>query len=204
MSVRTTLTGLSTLAAAGAMLAATGGGASAAAPAAPAAEQPATAATTTAQASCSATGKTYGPLRGTWGLSDATRYTASRIAHDAQNCRMDALVWRSTRDKTSLSFGALTPRQVWAVPDRDQRYDATARAMTTQWGTQKNGRWTYRVWPRVATSYWADSDKAWQEAIDAGLITKSEAEWMRRETGYMGYRVRVSQGGRWMYAIAGD
>lgn len=145
-------------------------------------------------------------LRSGWALPDRARRTAEAIRTDTVGCRQDALVWRTTRDRTRLSFGITTPRQAWALPDDpEHRYGWTAVAMGTQWGTQKTAYATYRVWPRVATPYWADSDTAWQEVVDAGLLTPAQAEQMREAgTGYMGWRVGVSDGGKWVFDIAGD
>lgn len=177
---------------------------SAAGAATPAAGTTAPGGTTTATATCSATEVTS-TIKGAWALPDAVAHTAERIRHDTIHCREDALVWRTSRDRTQLSYGLVTPRQAWQLPEReDHRYGWTAVAMDTPWGTQRSSAGTYRVWPRVATAYWSDRDVAWEEAIDAGLVTRSEAQRMRETTGYTGWRVGVRDDGRWMWDIAGD
>lgn len=134
------------------------------------------------------------------------RPVAQAILDDATGCRTDALVRRSTADKTSLSFGAVGPKEVWALPDDESgRYWSTAAALGTPWGTTKNGSETYVVWPRVATVQYQDDDAAWQEAIDADLVTAEQAQVMRDGgSGYMGYRVGIEAQGNWLFAIAGD
>lgn len=134
------------------------------------------------------------------------RPVAQAILDDATGCRTDALVRRSTADKTSLSFGAVSPKEVWALPDDESgRYWSTAAALGTPWGTTKNGSETYIVWPRVATEQYQDDDAAWQEAIDADLVTAEQAQLMRDgASGYMGYRVGIEAQGNWTFAIAGD
>lgn len=175
-----------------------------AAPASAAPAAPAAPAATTAP-TCSASEVTS-RLQGAWALPAKARRTAEIIRHDTLSCREDALVWRTNRDRTRLSYGLTTPRQAWALPeDSEHRYGWTAVAMGTKWGTQKTAYATYRIWPRVATPYWANSDTAWEEAIDAGLVTREEARQMRASgDGYLGWRVGVSDGGKWMFDIAGD
>ncbi|MGE9809648.1 hypothetical protein [Janibacter sp. G1551] len=139
-------------------------------------------------------------------VPERARYTARRLQIDAKDCDKAALVWRATRDHTSLSYGLVTPGQAFALPDAESgRYWYQAQALTTLPGTS-HGQWAdYKVWPRVATAWHAKSDSAWAEVVRAGLLTQAEADRMRRDgSGYMGWRIGVSEGGKWMFAIAGD
>lgn len=138
------------------------------------------------------------------GQSAVNRRVARTIFAQAVRCDSAALVKRATKDKTRLSFGLVTPKEYFALPDQEQRYAALARALaSTQPAYEKQSR-SY-VWPRVSLGGKHDTPAAWREVVRAGLLTQKEADQMRREgIGYYGYRVAVSDKGQWQSFIAGD
>ncbi len=119
-------------------------------------------------------------------------------------CDAAALIKRAESDKTRLSFGNVTPKEFFKLPEKETKYrylvDALVKAKP---GYEKVSR-TY-VWPRVATSTGYQDKSAWDEAVRAGLLTKAQAEQMQREgTGYLGWRIGVSDRGAWQFFVAGD
>ncbi len=189
--------------AAGAAVVALSSSPAAAAGARPAASDAAAAATAT----CSGRGL-YGPATINWTMSSRARDTARAVIYDAKTCDKRGLVWRSTRDKTLLSLGLVTPSQAWATPDNRsgspsyKRYADTVRALQTRPRTYRWNGATYSVWPRVA---YDNTSGAWDEAVRSGLISRSDARQMQSSFGYyVGYRVYVTDGGRLAYAFAGE
>lgn len=164
-----------------------------------AAERP----TTTAAARCSAKGLP-GRVQGSQRLTVRARATATAIFRQAVHCDAASLTRRASRDKTRLSFGVVTPRDYFALPDQENRYADLVRAMSrTQPAYEKHSR-SY-VWPRLATGAHDADPAAWAEVVRAGLLTQKQADAMRRAgSGYMGYRVAISTTGTWSSFVAGD
>lgn len=157
-------------------------------------------------ATCSAT-ETLALIQSPEKLPKPVRTAAQTIKENLQDCKTDALVKRSTADKTHLSFGVLTPAQAWSLKrDREEKiYGQGVAALGLPWAESSTDEGTFYVWPRVVTEEFMDDDAAWQEAIDGGLITDAEAEQMRSGgSGYMGYRIGIAEDGTWMFAVAGD
>lgn len=175
-------------------------GSGAAVPAAPVAH----ASQVAAAAKCSATGvrTTTRYLRQ---LPKVPQATAITILRAAANCDAKTLTALATKDRTSLSFGLLSPREAFAVPDDDGRYKALVLMLTRTRPVADRGfrpRTAY-VWPRVARG---DNDRAaWAETVSAGLLTAKEAAEMRKMGGgYMGWRTGIDVRGKWLFDIAGD
>lgn len=158
-------------------------------------------------ATCSGRGL-YGPARTNWTMSAKARATARAVIDDAKTCDKAALVWRSTRDRTQLSFGDVSPSQAWSTPDVSyrwanyHRYADTVKVLRARPRTFTSHGVRYTVWPRVA---YDNTSGAWAEAVEAKVLTAAEARTMRRIMGsYSGYRVYITDGGRLDAALAGD
>lgn len=138
------------------------------------------------------------------GMPTQTRQTARTLLARAVRCDAGALVKRATADGTRLSFGLVTPKEFFALPEQEVRYrylvDTVARSRP---GFEKVGG-AY-VWPRVATEAGTKDPRAWDEAVAAELLTRRQADRMRREgSGYLGWRLAVGESGAWHLFVAGD
>ncbi|PUB24049.1 hypothetical protein C8K30_110193 [Promicromonospora sp. AC04] len=134
--------------------------------------------------------------------------TSGAIVIAAMDCDSDALIALAEDSETELMSGAETPEQTFALPESDAEHYRTLAALLTgtrggQVSGEEPGSETV-VWPGVATPEFADSDEAWQEVVDAGLLTAEEAEAQRTD-GYQGMRIAISAtDGTWQYYSAGD
>lgn len=173
-------------------------------PAATAAPAPAGAASQAdAAATCSGE-KRPGRLVVVRGMPPSTRTTARALLGSAVRCDAAALTKSAERDKTRLSFGIVTPKEFFALPEKEMKYrylvDALVKARP---GYEKVSR-SY-VWPRVAAGDGYKDRSAWDEAVAAGLLTKAQAAQMRRDgSGYLGWRIGITDRGSWQYFVAGD
>lgn len=138
------------------------------------------------------------------GMPTATKRAARTLLGGAVRCDATALAKRAEQDRTRLTFGLLTPKQFFGLPEKDVRYRFMVDALVkTRPGYDKISK-DY-VWPRVAAGDGYLDPKAWDEAIAAGLITRAEADRSRREgMGYMGWRYSISEKGQWMSFVSGD
>ncbi|MEU4387209.1 hypothetical protein [Promicromonospora sp. NPDC023805] len=143
-----------------------------------------------------------------WGDQAAA---AGNIVLAAQECDSDALIALAKESEAELLSGTKTPEQVFALPEDDAKHYRTLVALLANTrgevvgelpGGDATGDETV-VWPRVATEEFADSDEAWQEVVDAGLLTEAEAEAQRAD-GYQGMRIAMTLAGTWLSYSAGD
>lgn len=132
---------------------------------------------------------------------------ATKLFDAAATCDQAALVAITTKDRTRLSFGIVTPAEAFApVTDQtDNRYRAIVRSLATRPGSDTlQGATTY-YWPRLASNTGYKDPKAWQEAVDVGLITPEQSKAMQDEdTGYLGWRLMISSDGVLESQISGD
>lgn len=140
------------------------------------------------------------------GLPAAVREVAMSLLEGAVRCDEEQLASAATEDGTSLSFGDVTPEQAFSLPVGDERYVAIVTLLTKlpYAADSQDGSTTY-VWPRVHAQEWADSDEAWQEVADAGLHDAALLADMREAgSGYLGWRLGITEDGTWQFLIAGD
>jgi len=135
---------------------------------------------------------------------------ASNIVLAAEACDSDALIALAEDSETELLSGTETPEQVFALPEGEAKHYRTLVALLANTRGEVVGELVgdatgteTMVWPRVATEEFADSDEAWQEVVDAGLLTAAEAD-AQREDGYRGMRIGMTLDGTWLYYSAGD
>jgi hypothetical protein len=143
-----------------------------------------------------------------WGDQAAA---AGNIVLAAEACDSDALIALAKESEAELLSGTKTPEQVFALPEDDAKHYRTLVALLANTrgevvgelaGGDATGDETV-VWPRVATEEFADSDEAWDEVVDAGLLTDAEAE-AQRVDGYQGMRITMTLDGTWLSYSAGD
>lgn len=139
-------------------------------------------------------------------LAQETWKTAASIVGSALACEPEGLISQATSWGTELMSGTETPEQVFAMPEDDaQHYRTLVALLADTRGVPSGGEQGNKtiVWPRVATEEFADSDEAWAEVVDAGLLTEAEAEAQRAD-GYQGMRIGIAEDGTWKYYSAGD
>ncbi len=163
---------------------------------------------TSGSAACSAATVADPPTApNTVGLTTAASTTAQTLFEAAVACDSQQLIALATRDQTNLSFGLVTPAEAFVLPEQpDERYAALVRVLgTTPVSDTTSGR-PLSVWPAVATLAGENDDAAWQEVVDAGLLTPAEAQKMRTDgSGYLGWRVGIDgTAGTWQFMVAGD
>lgn len=162
--------------------------------------------TTGTAAGCSSTTVSDAPSGpNTTGLTALVAATAQVLFDAALACDSRQLIDLATLDQTHLSFGAVTPTQAFGLPEGpEQRYAALVRVLSTRPVSDTTSGRPLSVWPAVATL--ADDDAAWQEVVDAGLLTATEAQQMRAAgSGYLGWRVGIDgTEGTWQFMVAGD
>lgn len=153
---------------------------------------------------CSAAGMAGG---GVGEVPDDVRATAEFLLDAALRCDEQLLATAASESNTTLTFGDTGPYEFFGLPDEENEYATMVTLLTrlphaAEADDSKPG---IVVWPRVATGDWADSDEAWQEVVDAGLVTQQLADEMRAAgSGYMGWRIGIRGDGHWMYFVAGD
>lgn len=138
------------------------------------------------------------------GMPTATKRAARALLVGAVRCDAKALAKRAQHDRTRLTFGLLTPKEFFGLPEQEVRYrfivDALVKARPGYDKISKD-----YTWPRVAAGDGYLDPKAWDEAVAAGIITQGQADQMRREGGgYMGWRYSISDKGQWMSFVSGD
>lgn len=138
------------------------------------------------------------------GMPTATRTTARALIGAAVRCQSRELARRAERDSTRLSFGIVTPREFFALPEKEVKYRYLVDALVKSRPAYEKLS-GYYVWPRVSTAQGARDPKAWDEAVSAGLLTRAQARDMRAQgTGYLGWRVLIDADGGWGAFIGGD
>lgn len=157
-----------------------------------------------AEGDCSAAGMAGGEVGQ---VPDDVRATAEFLLDAALRCDEQLLATAASESNTTLSFGDVDPYEFFGLPDDEEEY-ATIVTLLTELphaAEADDSRPGIFVWPRVATGDWADADEAWQEVVDAGLVTQQQADEMRAAgSGYMGWRIGIRGDGNWMYFVAGD
>lgn len=156
---------------------------------------------------CSAAGMAAGE-----GVSDQlpepVRATAELLLDGALRCDEQMLATAAAESDTTLTFGEVDPYEFFGLPDDDpQIYAVIVTLLTrTPYAAEADDATPATfVWPRVHTGDWADADEAWQEVVEAGLLTADEAAEMRAAgTGYLGWRLGISGDGTWQFLVAGD
>lgn len=156
---------------------------------------------------CSAAGTT-GAVNGTDTLPEEAAATAAFLLDAAVRCDEPLLVTAATESDTQILFGNADPSTFFGLPEDDQQvYGVIATLLTeVSYAAQADDSTPATfVWPRVATGDWAESDEAWQEVVDAGLLTQAEADEQRAAgSGYLGWRIGITGDGDWQFLTAGD
>jgi hypothetical protein len=157
---------------------------------------------------CSATGfepefDSEGPSR------EASSAASGAIVVAAMGCDSEALIALAKESETELMSGTETPEQTFALPESDQEHYRTLVALlsSTDFASSGDSDSETIVWPRVATEEFVNSEAAWDDVVDAGLITAEEAQAQRsgEAPGYQGMRIGISAvDGTWEYYSAGD
>jgi hypothetical protein len=155
---------------------------------------------------CSATGPNmaYDPANSP---SAGAGATAQAIVEAASSCDSDSLIELANQYSTELLIPAEPAEQVFALPEGDTEHYWTLVALLA--GTEgavtggDPGNESV-VWPRVVAEEFRDSDEAWQEVVEAGLLTADEAQAQRADEvfGYTGMRIAIAEDGRWRYYSA--
>ena len=172
----------------------------------PTTTEPTTTEPAASEGDCSASGMTASSVTGT-DLPDATVATAEFLLDAALRCDEQLLVTAATESSTNLSFGDVEPGTFFALPEGQEDLYATIVTLLTELppATAANADPIVHVWPRVATEEFTDDDAAWQEVVDAGLVTATQAEQMREGgSGYLGWRLGITVDGDWAFFVAGD
>jgi hypothetical protein len=156
-------------------------------------------------ADCSATDLTteYDPSRSP---SDGASATAAAIVVAAQDCDFDRMVQLATQYPTELMVTAEPAEEFFALPEGDAQHYRTLVALLTGTSGAFEGEDPGNrnvVWPRVATEEFRDSAEAWQEVVDAGLLTQEQADAQRADPfGYTGMEIAIDESGAWRYYSA--
>ena len=135
---------------------------------------------------------------------------AASIVTAASACDADGLMALAADSGTELLFGSETPEQTFALPEAEgaDHYGILVTLLgstrpAVAGGPEDNPT---VVWPRVATPELRDDDAAWQEVVDAGILTQEEADAQRADTtfGYTGMVVGIAANGTWRYYSSTD
>lgn len=141
-------------------------------------------------------------------LPEPTRATAELLLDAALRCDEQLLSTAAAESDTTLTFGGADPYEFFGLPDDDTGVYAVILTLLTRipYAAEADDATPATfVWPRVHTGDWADTDEAWQEVVDAGLLTADEAADMRGAgSGYLGWRLGISGDGTWRFLTAGD
>ncbi|MFI2361864.1 hypothetical protein [Promicromonospora sp. NPDC019610] len=138
--------------------------------------------------------------------SEGAGAKAEAIVDAALACDSDQLMGLANQDGTELMFTE-TAEQTFALPDTDSRhYETLVRLLTSTMGVPsgQSGGVPTVVWPQVATEEFRDSAEAWQEVVDAGLLTQEQADAQQADGTYTGMVVGIGEDGTWRYYSASD
>jgi hypothetical protein len=154
-----------------------------------------------AECSASNLGMDYDPANSP---SEAAGGTAQAIVEAATACDSKGLIQLATDHDTQLMYGNETPEQVFGLPENDALpYETLVRLLAGTTGVVNGGNAGNETitWPRVSTEEFRDSDEAWAEVVDAGLLTQAEADAQRADEtfGYTGMVIGIDQSGTWRY-----
>lgn len=138
-------------------------------------------------------------------VDGAARRTALELLEAALRCDDESLIAVASRDDTELTFGGLSPEQMFGLPERDPpAYEIIARliARTDPARDEIRGT-TIWVWPAVFIEQQDQSN--WDQLVDAGLETREAVQRMRAsDEGYLGWRLGIGVDGSWLFFVAGD
>jgi hypothetical protein len=137
--------------------------------------------------------------------SDAATDTADAILDAALACDSGELIELATASGAELMVPLEAPEDTFALPETAALPYRTLAALlggtrgAILTGQTDDGQPEPVVWPRVALEEFADSDEAWQEVVDAGLLTAEDAAAQRADTayGYQGMAVSINEDGTW-------
>ncbi|WP_454851003.1 hypothetical protein [Promicromonospora soli] len=145
--------------------------------------------------------------------SDAATDTADAILDAALACDSGKLIELAAASGAELMVPMEAPEETFALPETAALPYRTLAALlggtkgAVLSGQTDPGEPEPVVWPRVALDEFADSDEAWQEVVDAGLLTAEDAATQRANTmyGYQGVVVSISTDGTWRsYGAVGE
>jgi hypothetical protein len=166
-----------------------------------------TATTSPTSADCSAAGIT-GDVNGAATLPDEAAATAAFLLDAAVRCDEPLLVTAATESDTQILFGNADASTFFGLPEDDEQVYGVIATLLTEvpYAAQADDSTPATfVWPRVATGDRAEADEAWQEVVDAGLLTQTEADEQRAAgSGYLGWRIGITGDGDWQFLTAGD
>lgn len=141
-------------------------------------------------------------------LPDEAGATATFLLDAALRCDEQLLATAAFESDARLTFGDADPYEFFGLPEDDQQVYAVIATLLAELpyaAEADDATPATFVWPRVHTGDWAESDEAWQEVVDAGLLTQAEADEQRAAgSGHLGWRLGISGDGTWMYLVAGD
>lgn len=124
---------------------------------------------------------------------------AQEVLDLAAACDLDALAALALQDQTHLSFGVVTPEEVFSGQEGAERAAAIATLLTIFGPGQDAPDAPYR-WPAEM-----ETEQDWARLVDSGLYTQEQVDLMRDSgIGYTGWRVGVDASGRWAFMVAGD
>ncbi|WP_129782983.1 hypothetical protein [Promicromonospora panici] len=135
--------------------------------------------------------------------------TAQAIVNAASACDSERMIQLATDHGTELMSTLQTPEEVFGLPENDTLpYETLVRLLAGTTGVVNGGDPGNETitWPRVDTEEFADSDDAWAEVVDAGLLTQAEADAQRADGtfGYTGMVIGIDQSGTWRYYNAAN
>lgn len=139
-------------------------------------------------------------------LPDEAAALAEFILDAALRCDEQLLATAAAESDTTLTFGEADPYEFFGLPD-DGIYATIVTLLTeVPYSAEPDDSTPHTfVWPRVATTEWDHDDQAWQEVVDAGLLTADEADAQREAgAGYLGWRIGLRGDGTWMFLVSGD
>lgn len=156
-----------------------------------------------AAAECSATGLDL-PYDPSTAPSEGSGSTARSIVEAAEACDSGRLIELANQYGTELMFTTETAEQTFALPDTDTQHYRTLVSLLAGTGGAVSGASDgvpTVVWPRVSTEDFRDSDEAWQEVVEAGLLTQGQADAQRADEtfGYTGMTIGIGEDGTWRY-----
>jgi len=147
-------------------------------------------------------------------VDEPARSTASTLLTAALECDDDTLIAIADESaRHALNWGGQPPRDTFALPDAEHDDDVYAILARLLAGTTPcviesqgdDGIERAYSWPRVNPGGCEATTEDWQDAVDAGAVTASEAEEMRDagRSGYEGWRVVIREDGGWMQFVDG-
>lgn len=132
------------------------------------------------------------------GVPEPAAATAEHIADLVTRCDVEGLVALVTKDKTELSFGALSAEQALDPSANQGRYEAIRAIFAMP--PEHDAEFGLTKWPAEPKTR---SD--WDAFVTTGLLTERDMAQMRdMGSGYIGWRVVINDSGRLTAWIAGD